>query len=246
MPIQLYYTDISPASRSVLMTIKVLKLTVQLMWVTVSLTKCLKYLLRFDPFRPINTLGRENLSPEFLKINPQHCVPTLVDGDYVIWDSHSICTYLGSTYGKTLCPNADTAVRSRIDQRLHFHHGTLFTRYYRIIRSVFTEGAVDYKEPTLLRLVEEALEFLEIFLTGSKYLVGDKLTVADILNVTTVSSIFDVLEVDSSKYVNIVAWMKRLSKEIPYYEDIELPGVANMRAKMLIRIEDNRSKLVAK
>lgn len=170
-------------------------------------------------------------------------MPTLVDGDYVVWDSHAICAYLASKYSKTLCPNDDVELRGLIDQRLHYHHGTLFERYYRVIRGIFSEKATEYRIAERFVEIDQALEFLEVFLAQSSYVAGKHLTVADIMCVPTVSSIFTVLEVDSSKYPKVVDWVKRLSKELPSYDEIETESVAKMRALMLSRIEENKEAL---
>lgn len=73
-----------------------------------------------------------------LQLNPQHTVPTLQDGDFVVWDSHAINAYLVGKYGKddSLYPK-DLQKRAIIDQRLHFDSGILFPRLAAIIVSIF-------------------------------------------------------------------------------------------------------------
>ena len=43
-------------------------------------------------------VAREELpdlgSPEFRRLNPNAMVPVLIDGDFVLWESNSICRYL--------------------------------------------------------------------------------------------------------------------------------------------------------
>lgn len=71
----------------------------------------------------------KNIVNKQLQVNPQHTVPTLVDGDFVIWDSHVIGPYLVNTYGKddSLYPK-DPKQKAIVDQRLYFDVGTLYPR----------------------------------------------------------------------------------------------------------------------
>lgn len=79
----------------------------------------------------------EQFSEEFKKINPQHTVPTLVDGDFVLWDSHAIATFLINKYGKddSLYP-ADIYRRAKIDQRLHYESSILYSVGRNIVVSI--------------------------------------------------------------------------------------------------------------
>ena len=58
----------------------------------------------------------ENNSPNFLAVNPNGMVPTLVDGDVAMWESHAIMTYLADQAGSEIWP--DSPVRHDITRWL--------------------------------------------------------------------------------------------------------------------------------
>ena len=64
--VDLYYTDISAPCRCVLLAAKAVGLDLNL--------------------KVVNLIKKEQYKPEYLALNPQHCVPTMVDGDLTMWE----------------------------------------------------------------------------------------------------------------------------------------------------------------
>ena len=64
----------------------------------------------------VNLQKGENRTPDYLKLNPNGKVPTLVDGDFVLWESRAIDAYLASAYPKGDFYPADPKSRAIVDQ----------------------------------------------------------------------------------------------------------------------------------
>ncbi|KAM3959974.1 glutathione S-transferase 1-like [Aphomia sociella] len=110
MTIDLYLMKGSAPCRAVLLTARALNLEINQ--------------------KPTDLNKGEHLTPEYLKLNPQHTIPTLVDDGFSIWESRAIMSYLVNKYGKdtSLYPE-DPKIRAIIDQRLYFDIGVLYHRF---------------------------------------------------------------------------------------------------------------------
>ncbi|KAI4470439.1 glutathione s transferase d10 isoform a-related [Holotrichia oblita] len=168
-----------------------------------------------DDLNTFNSLISENPDKQKQLLNPQHTVPTLVDGDTVITNSHAISIYLVEKYGKNdaLYPK-DVVRRTLVNQRLFFDEGTMFqilylTMTYSVIRKE--------KIPELnKKRAEEAYKFLETFLKGQEWVAGNSLTIADLHLITTVTTLNILFPFNNEKYPNIVKWVERC-QALPYY-----------------------------
>ncbi|KAH0550171.1 hypothetical protein KQX54_017847 [Cotesia glomerata] len=198
----LYSIDLSPPCRAVLMAARVINLNLDV--------------------HETNLLKNEHKTEQFLKLNPQHTIPTIDDDGFILWDSHAIIRYLVSKYAKddSLYPK-DLQKRAIIDQRLHFEGEMLFVRLRNIVRPIFYNKVKKFNEENI-NLAHETCEILDKFLEGKKWLAGDNFTLADISCVSTVSSYPAFLSLD--KYKNIVAWLKKCENEIPGYAETNAPG----------------------
>lgn len=67
----------------------------------------------------------------------------------------------------------------------------------------------------------EAYGFLNTFLDGKQWVAGDFISVADYSIVATVSSSNTLMPVDSQKYPNVVAWLKRMEARPEYAANVK-------------------------
>jgi len=166
--------------------------------------------------KSINLLAGEQMKPEFVAINPTHVVPTIVDGDLTLWESRAIAAYFVNQYGKddSLYPK-DPKTRAQVDKLLYFDMGTLYQRYSQWAYPALFQGKG--LDPEKLKSFHEALGYLDSFLAGHDYAVGNSITIADHFLVVSVST-FMAGGIDMSSYKNIVPWVERCEKNIPGYE----------------------------
>ncbi|XP_013139441.1 PREDICTED: uncharacterized protein LOC106104050 [Papilio polytes] len=203
MVLTLYKLDASPPARAVTMVIEAANIP------------NVEYV-------DVNFLEKEHLKDNFLKMNPQHTVPTLQDDDFYVWDSHAIAVYLLTKYSKntTLYPS-DPKQRAIIDQRLHFDSGILFPSLRGAIEPVVYRGAKAIK-PEALEKIKSGYDFSEKFLT-KRWFAGDELTLADIFFMASISSLNEILPIDAAAYPKLTEWLNRC-KELDYYKKMNEPG----------------------
>ncbi|XP_069700045.1 glutathione S-transferase 1-1-like [Periplaneta americana] len=216
MPIDLYYMPLSAPCRSVMMAASALGVELNL-----------KFL---DLFKA------EQMTPDFLKLNPQHSLPTIVDNDFVLGESRAIICYLADQYGKDDClyPK-DPKKRAVVNHRLYFDATTLYQRfldYYVPILYLGKEG-----DPAKLKRFEDAFVMLEKYLEGQTWAAGDHITIADFPLIATVSSA-EIFGFDITRYPNVSRWLANAKKSIPKYEELNHAGCLEykkvMDAKMVV------------
>jgi glutathione S-transferase len=119
---------------------------------------------------------------DYLKLNPNGKVPTLVDGEVVVWESNTILRYLcnKSAAGAALYPT-ESAARSQVERWMDWQLAALNGPYLGVFREAKKKEeeraasfAADAKE-----LVAQ-LEILEKGTAGRPWLAGAIFSIADI------------------------------------------------------------------
>merc|ERR1719296_267559 len=119
------------------------------------------------------------MTPEFLKMNPFHAVPTMKDGDMFLAESNCIMRYLAGTYTPELYINLDVQRRSFVDWSMDRFVSSMYPDVVKTIYVVmgFASGPVDQVEAGK-KAAENLVKFADVFLK-EKFIGGSKLSIAD-------------------------------------------------------------------
>lgn len=118
----------------------------------------------------------------YLDLNPNGKVPTLIDGDAVVWESNTILRYLcNRTDDATLYP-ADPALRSQVERWMDWLLASINPLYMALFKeSKKPEGERDAQALAVNGAELAALlEILDGALKGRQWLAGDAISLAEI------------------------------------------------------------------
>ncbi|XP_013137223.1 PREDICTED: glutathione S-transferase 1, isoform D-like [Papilio polytes] len=195
---KLYYFPASGAARIALMAARLVGVPIQL--------------------EIVDLMKKEQYSEAYLKINPQHCVPTLDDDGFILSESRAIACYLADKYGTddTIYPK-DLKKRAIVNQRLYFDCSNLVVKMRAICYPIIYKGETEIKE-NLRDDFNASLSILDKYLEN-KWVAGEHVTIADTTIYASMSGIF-AIGWDLSSFPNIQRWLKDCS-DLPGYEENE-------------------------
>ena len=116
-------------------------------------------------------------TPEYVAMNPIKKVPTLIDGDTIIWQSNAILRYLAAQAGSPLFPT-DLSKRSQVDRWMDYCLAELNPAYLGGFRDAKKPEAERAKD-TASNLAAE-LKVIEGQLSKTTWLAGSEFSLADI------------------------------------------------------------------
>ena len=153
-----------------------------------------------------------HMQPEYLQINPNHQVPTLLDGDVKIHESHAILRYLCQKYALHGWYPAELQQRALVDQWLDWNQCRMRQPVIDIVLNRVFMGA-DGDDAAIERGEAEMAELTAILgdgLAGDAFLAGAQPTIADLSVASNITQL--QLAETTLNDQRIAAWYERVTR----------------------------------
>jgi glutathione S-transferase len=174
----------------------------------------------------VDLLKGENYGEAYTKLNPNHLVPLLEDGDFRLTESAAILRYLADKVGSAAYPK-DPKKRAKVDEALDWFNSNFYRDWgYGL---VYPQLFPHLKRPdpavqaaTLEWGREKSKAWLQVLndrLIGpdKTYLCGSEPTIADYFGAALVG-IGDLIHCDLSAYPNVQRWVRAMRARPSYGE----------------------------
>ena len=192
----LYYHPLSSNSRRVLLTAHHLGLDLELVAVDLS--------------------QGEQKTPDYLRLNPNGRVPTLVDGGFHLWESHAIMQYLADRSPEQDIYPRDISARADVNRWLfwsanHFAPAAGVIIRERVSKKIVAgSGAPDPLEIARGEaLFPAAAAVLDRHLAGKQWIAQDRLTLADFAIASPLMHT-SAAQLPVTEFENLKAWFARV------------------------------------
>ena len=163
---------------------------------------------------PVDLVHGGGQAAPYLELNPNGRVPTLVDGDFTLWESTAIMRYLAATQGDHGLVPATARGQAEMDrwiawQLAHLAPAMRKVAFERIVKKLTGQGP-----PDEAAIAEGRAEFakltriLDDALAGREYVAGT-LSLADFA-LAAHYSLAPMCGLETSGYVNVNAWLERV------------------------------------
>ncbi|MBM4382439.1 MAG: glutathione S-transferase family protein [Deltaproteobacteria bacterium] len=164
-------------------------------------------------------------APSYRALNPNGRVPTLVDGDVAIWESHTILRYLAAKLAPERFWVSDPAERSRFERWMDWSQAQLDAAFMDLFWGHWRTPAAQRnvaQNGLLLARCRHYMRILDRALAGRRFLLGDALSLADV-PVGALMYRYTNLDVTDELLPNVARGYAALCEREPFRTHVMLP-----------------------
>jgi glutathione S-transferase len=166
-----------------------------------------------------------NKDPEYAAMNPNGLVPTIKDGDFVLWESNSIMRYLNAKYGNgqllPASPEGMAGANRWMDWQLSAFNPVIVPLFFATIRTPPENRDAEAIKNALDKAVR-AWQVVEDHLAKNRFIGGEEFSLGDIPLGVWAHRWFN-LPIQRPNQPNIQRWYEALKQRKPYQTHIMIP-----------------------
>ncbi|WP_448175990.1 glutathione S-transferase family protein [Morganella morganii] len=164
-------------------------------------------------------------TPEYLAMNPNKTIPTYQDGEFILWESNAILSYLADKYDDgTLLPH-NAEFRARAAQWMYWSDGSLFP-YIKAMMGLLVRTPAEQRDPARVEELKQSLNRLIAMLNDDlaqrDYIAGDAFSIADMALAPLLYPWREVCH-DRPDFPHIERWFARIETRPAYRDIVALP-----------------------
>jgi glutathione S-transferase len=166
-----------------------------------------------------------NRDPEYLRLNPNGLVPTVKDGELVMWESNTICRYLCATRnGDRLYPR-DPGERTHVERWMDWQLSVIAPPMGQLLQGLI-RSRPETRDPAAIEAARNRAAsgwaIVDDAVASQPYLGGEQLTLAEIVLGTLIYRWFN-FAIERPHLANLQAWYDRMQKRPGFKQHIEMP-----------------------
>lgn len=162
-------------------------------------------------------------TPEYLAMNPHKLVPTIKDGDTVVWESPAILRYLACKYGDEAFWPRDPGARAQLDMWAEWMKSTIYPDFTMTVFIQLVRTAKAVRNVAAVAAAEARLKqnwaLLDARIGKGPWLNGEHFSFADVACGVMLHR-FNTLEHDRPETANLDAYYKRLMARPAYAKHV--------------------------
>ncbi len=163
----------------------------------------------------LDMLEGDLATPEYFALNPNGKVPTLIDGDFSLWESNAIMQYLADKVPDNTLFSQEPRIRADIIrwqcwELSHFNNALATIVFETVLKPKLLQQQTS--QPTVDTATESLKAFssvLEGHLADRDYVVGNDITLAD-YSIANIEGFKEMLPFDWSGYPRLNAYFDRV------------------------------------
>lgn len=162
-------------------------------------------------------------SPEYMKINPNAALPSMIDDGLTLWESNAILQYAADKHNRSEAYPTELKKRADVNRWLLWESSSWFPSTYTylvencvkpLLEAETDQAVLDAEEPRFRKLAG----ILDSRLANGEWLCGSNPTIADIA-VAAPMHMHGLQKLPLGDFPNLVRWMTEKVEKLPSWHD---------------------------